>query len=237
MPHTTLRVFHLLSLHYLLVLSPLHVVSLFSIVTKWSESKRHKISPALIFINAICGFCSHIRENLFKLPIYCSYLVRYVLRQGKERRGRGGGERSDHFPLRDEWFSCYLLIFNYSISRTILASIKWFSEAKLRVKQEQMSTFGAHVANSFAGECGGTAVNFRGWNFLVAQKHIKQEERKERAQHTHVPSVHAISSHSDPFSPRGPRSEVFNIAAWPGFQTWPKHTYSRSCLMNFWKQH
>ena len=77
--------------------SPLRVVSLFSIVTQWSESKRHKISPALIFINTICGFCAHIRENLLKLPIYCSYLVRYVLRQGEERRGeegRGGAQWS-----------------------------------------------------------------------------------------------------------------------------------------------
>lgn len=103
-------------------------VSFFSIMIK--RSKRHFY---------------FLRENIFKMNLYkydrwvllstsveiwsncqfyCCYHERYVFRRGRGERGvGGGGERSDQFTPRGGCISCYLLIFNYSISRKMLASI------------------------------------------------------------------------------------------------------------------
>lgn len=91
-----------------------------------------------------CIISRNVSENLkslfvllsmVKLQINCSYL------KGMSS-GRVEESWSDHITLRDESCSRYLLIFNYSMSRTILASINGSSEAELGVKQEQMRALG-----------------------------------------------------------------------------------------------
>lgn len=74
---------------------------------------------------------------------------------GERNREEWLGEQwSDGLTLRDKRF--FLLSTNlqlaYSISRTILASINWSSEAKGRFKQEQMRAFRTRVADSLSGE-------------------------------------------------------------------------------------
>lgn len=105
-----------------------------------------------IYIN-IFRFCSRIHEKFLQIANLLLWSWKVCL-QEKEREGRARrGQWCDHITLRDEWFSCYLLIFNYSISRTILASINWSSEAESRVKHEQMRDFWAHIAGECACMC------------------------------------------------------------------------------------
>lgn len=114
--------------------------------------KKKRAAEDEIYIN-IFRFCSRIHEKFLQIANLLLWSWKVCL-QEKEREGRARrGQWCDHITLRDEWFSCYLLIFNYSISRTILASINWANEAESRVKHEQMRDFWAHIAGECACMC------------------------------------------------------------------------------------
>lgn len=92
------------------------------------------ISASIWFV----GFTFIIHVNRIKLPVYGSYLCGYVFRQE-----RWTGEM---IILLQCMISCYLLIFNYSISPTIMASTDCSHKVKSAVKQEQMTALRAHTA-------------------------------------------------------------------------------------------
>lgn len=101
------------------------MVRVASIGTERSKGKRKHLNDKSMW------------KDLWNLPMKISSNCQFVTVILKSYwAGDQGvwGETGELISLSGMSDFCYLLIFTYSIFRTILASIKWFSDAELEVK-------------------------------------------------------------------------------------------------------